>query len=82
MKTPLVQEGMDGAPRIVLDPELGMCAFGADEKAAAMAAEVYRHDMEIISRASAHGVYRSAPEGSVALAEMEYARTPAMSREL
>ena len=65
---------MDGAPRIVLDPELGMCAFGADDKAAAMAAEVYRHDMEIISRASAHGVYRSAPEAAVALAESEYAR--------
>jgi rhamnose utilization protein RhaD (predicted bifunctional aldolase and dehydrogenase) len=64
---------VDGAPRIVLDPELGMCAFGADDAAAATAAEVYRHDMEIISRASAHGVYRSAPEAAMALAEMEYA---------
>ena len=65
---------MDGAPRIVLDPELGLCAFGADAAAAATAAEVYRHDIEIISRASAHGSYRSAPEAAVALAEMEYAQ--------
>jgi rhamnose utilization protein RhaD (predicted bifunctional aldolase and dehydrogenase) len=65
-------QSMDGAPRIVLDAGLGLCAFGSDAGAAATAAEVYRHDMEIISRASAHGVYRSAPEASVALAEMEY----------
>jgi len=63
---------MDGAPRIVLDPEFGMCAFGADEKDAARTAEIYQHDIEIISRASAHGVYRSAPEAAVALAELEY----------
>lgn len=63
---------MDSAPRIVLDPALGLCAFAADAQGAATAAEVYRHDIEIISRASAHGVYRSAPEAAVALAEMEY----------
>ena len=72
---------IDCAPRVVLDPALGLCAFGTDATAAATAAEVYRHDIEIISRASAHGVYRSAPEAAVALAEMEYARTPAMTRE-
>ena len=64
--------GMDCAPRIVLDSALGLCAFGADAEAAATTAEVYRHDIEIISRASAHGIYRSAPEASVALAELEY----------
>ena len=63
---------IDCAPRIVLDPALGLCAFGDDAQAAAVAAEVYRHDIEIISRASAHGAYRSAPEAAVALAEMEY----------
>jgi len=70
---------IDCAPRIVLDAELGLCAFGEDAGAAARAAEVYRHDIEIISRASAHGTYRSAPEAAVALAELEYGgpRTPA-----
>lgn len=63
---------IDAAPRIVLDPEFGLCAFGINAKYAAIAADVYRHDIEIISRASAHGVYRSAPEDAIALAELEY----------
>lgn len=63
---------IDAAPRIVLDAGFGLCAFGVNAGSAAIAAEVYRHDMKIISRASAHGVYRSAPEDAIALAELEY----------
>lgn len=66
------EDKVDPAPRIVLDAELGLCAFGADTKAAAVAAEVYRHDIEIIVRASGHGTYRAAPEALVALAELDY----------
>jgi rhamnose utilization protein RhaD (predicted bifunctional aldolase and dehydrogenase) len=64
--------GIDPAPRIVLDREFGMCALGVNAGYAARAATVYRCDMEVISRASAHDAYRSAPEQDIARAELEY----------
>ncbi len=63
---------MDAAPRIMLAPEVGMCAFGTTVHDARIAAEMFRHDMTIITRASAHGRYRSAPPAAMALAEFEY----------
>ena len=64
--------GLDGAPRIALDPDFGLCAFGVNEHYAGVAAEIYRHDIAIISRASAHGCYRSASAEDIARAELEY----------
>lgn len=63
---------MDAAPRIVLDPAFGMAAFGVDARSARMAAEMYQHDIAVITRASAHGRYRSAPPHAIAMAEFEY----------
>lgn len=63
---------IDPTPRVALDAELGLCALGVNARYAAIAAEVYGHDMEIISRASAHDRYRAAPEGEIARAELEY----------
>lgn len=63
---------MDAAPRIVLDAEFGVCAFGATARDARIAAEMYQHDIAIISRASAHGHYRCAPPAYIAQAEFEY----------
>lgn len=63
---------MDAAPRIALDPAFGLCAFGVNEHYAGIAAEIYRHDIAIISRASAHGRYRSASAEDIARAELEY----------
>jgi rhamnose utilization protein RhaD (predicted bifunctional aldolase and dehydrogenase) len=63
---------MDAAPRVVLDPEFGVLAFGKDARAARMAMEMFQHDMAIIGRASAHGRYRSAPPQAIAMAEFEY----------
>ncbi len=63
---------MDAAPRIVLDPAFGVCAFGTSERNARIAAEMYRHDIAVITRASAHGRYRSAPPAAIAQAEFEY----------
>jgi rhamnose utilization protein RhaD (predicted bifunctional aldolase and dehydrogenase) len=69
---------IDAAPRIVLDPDVGVCAFGATERDAQIALEMYRHDINIITRASAHGAqgthgrYRSAPPAAIALAEFDY----------
>jgi rhamnose utilization protein RhaD (predicted bifunctional aldolase and dehydrogenase) len=63
---------LDSAPRIVLDPIFGMCAFGVNQKYARVAAECYRHDMETILRASAHDRFCAAPEPAIAQAELEY----------
>jgi rhamnose utilization protein RhaD (predicted bifunctional aldolase and dehydrogenase) len=63
---------IDAAPRIALDPGFGLCAFGVNAHYAAVAAEIYRHDIAIISRASAHGQYRAASARDIARAELEY----------
>jgi len=63
---------MDAAPRILLDPQWGLCAFGRSPNEARLAADMYRHDIDIISRASAHGTYRAAPPAAIAQAEYEY----------
>jgi rhamnose utilization protein RhaD (predicted bifunctional aldolase and dehydrogenase) len=63
---------IDAAPRIVLDAEFGLCAFGTDAREARIAAEMYQHDIAIITRASVHGRYRSAPPAAIAQAEFEY----------
>ena len=52
---------LDPAPRLVLDPQLGMCAVGRSAKDAAIVAEIYSHTMEIIARATALGGYRALP---------------------
>ncbi len=63
---------LDASPRVVVDPHLGVCALGVTARHAAMAAEVYRHDIEVIARAAAHDAYRSAPSAAIAEAELEY----------
>lgn len=52
---------LDPAPRVVLDPQLGLCAIGRSSKDAAVVAEIYRHTMEIISRATTLGGYQALP---------------------
>ena len=52
---------LDPAPRVVLDPELGLCAVGRSAKDAAIVAEIYAHTMQIIARATALGGYRALP---------------------
>jgi rhamnose utilization protein RhaD (predicted bifunctional aldolase and dehydrogenase)/NAD(P)-dependent dehydrogenase (short-subunit alcohol dehydrogenase family) len=61
---------LDPAPRIVLDPELGMLAAGRTAADAAIAAEIYGHTMDVVERADRLGGYRvlSAAE----LFEFEY----------
>ncbi len=63
---------IDVAPRIVLDAKFGLCAFGTSARSAQIAAEMYQHDIAVITRASAHGRYRSAPPAAIAQAEFEY----------
>ena len=63
---------IDAAPRIALDTDFGLCAFGTSARNAQIAAEMYQHDIAVITRASAHGHYRSAPPAAIAQAEFEY----------
>jgi rhamnose utilization protein RhaD (predicted bifunctional aldolase and dehydrogenase)/NAD(P)-dependent dehydrogenase (short-subunit alcohol dehydrogenase family) len=50
---------LDPAPRVILDPELGMCAIGRTARDAAIAEEIYRHTIDIILRATALGGYQA-----------------------
>jgi rhamnose utilization protein RhaD (predicted bifunctional aldolase and dehydrogenase)/NAD(P)-dependent dehydrogenase (short-subunit alcohol dehydrogenase family) len=52
---------LDPAPRVVLDPELGLCAVGRSAKDATVVAEIYDHTIDIILRATALGGYRALP---------------------
>lgn len=58
-KTPLTM--LDPAPRAVLDTELGLCAVGRSAKDASIVAEIYDHTMDIISRATLLGGFRTLP---------------------
>jgi rhamnose utilization protein RhaD (predicted bifunctional aldolase and dehydrogenase)/NAD(P)-dependent dehydrogenase (short-subunit alcohol dehydrogenase family) len=61
---------VDPAPRIVIDPELGVLAAGRTLKDALIAEEIYQHTIEIILRAEANGGYRALP--SQDLFDVEY----------
>ncbi|MGH2411726.1 MAG: SDR family NAD(P)-dependent oxidoreductase, partial [Chloroflexota bacterium] len=52
---------LDPAPRIILDPTLGMSAIGRTVRDAAIAEDIYRHTMDIVLRATALGGYRALP---------------------
>ncbi len=57
---------LDGAPRIVLDPELGMLAAGASMKAARIAADIYHHTMPVLTRSEDHlGGYVALDEADI-----------------
>ena len=52
---------LDPAPRVVLDPELGMVTAGSTAKAAGVAADIYHHTIEVLLRAEQLGGYRALP---------------------
>ncbi|MEW6689135.1 MAG: bifunctional aldolase/short-chain dehydrogenase [Pseudomonadota bacterium] len=53
---------LDPAPRVALDPELGLVAFGRSARECAVAEEIYAHTVEIILRAEALGGWRPLEE--------------------
>jgi rhamnose utilization protein RhaD (predicted bifunctional aldolase and dehydrogenase)/NAD(P)-dependent dehydrogenase (short-subunit alcohol dehydrogenase family) len=61
---------LDPAPRVILDPELGLLTAGRTAKDAAIAAEIYEHTMDVIERAGRLGGYRAL--SSRDLFDMEY----------
>jgi len=54
VKTPL-----DPAPRVILDPELGICTVGKTVQEARIAADIYQHTLDIIEWATALGGYQA-----------------------
>lgn len=52
---------LDPAPRIALDPGLGLIAFGRRPKDAAIAADIYRHTIGVVEHAEQLGGYRALP---------------------
>jgi rhamnose utilization protein RhaD (predicted bifunctional aldolase and dehydrogenase)/NAD(P)-dependent dehydrogenase (short-subunit alcohol dehydrogenase family) len=50
---------LDAAPRVVLDPQFGLCTVGRSAKDAAVVAEIYDHTIDVILRATALGGYRA-----------------------
>lgn len=61
---------LDPAPRVVLDPVFGLCGAGKNSKEANIAIDIYRHTIEVISRAEALGGHVPLPEKD--LFEVEY----------
>lgn len=52
---------LDPAPRVILDPELGLAAVGRTAKDAAIVEDIYRHTMQMISDAAALGGWEALP---------------------
>jgi rhamnose utilization protein RhaD (predicted bifunctional aldolase and dehydrogenase)/NAD(P)-dependent dehydrogenase (short-subunit alcohol dehydrogenase family) len=61
---------LDPAPRIILDPEFGLCSVGRSAKEAGIARDLYSHTIDVILRAEALGGYRALSEEE--LFEFEY----------
>jgi NAD(P)-dependent dehydrogenase (short-subunit alcohol dehydrogenase family) len=61
---------LDPAPRVVLDPELGMCTLGRTAKDAWIVADLYQHTMDVIERATRLGRFEALPERDIF--EVEY----------
>jgi NAD(P)-dependent dehydrogenase (short-subunit alcohol dehydrogenase family) len=61
---------LDPAPRVILDPELGLVTIGRTASDAAIAADVYRHTIAIIQRAEALDGYQALPAQDIF--DMEY----------
>ncbi|AFY36709.1 short-chain dehydrogenase/reductase SDR [[Leptolyngbya] sp. PCC 7376] len=61
---------LDPAPRVILDPELGLCSAGRNAKAAAIVADIYDHTMDIIARSEALENYQALPAKDIF--EIEY----------
>ncbi len=67
-RTPV--EMLDPAPRVVLDPALGLLTLGRSSREAEIVADIYRHTMEIIQRAELLGGWQALPAKDIF--EVEY----------
>ncbi len=56
---------LDPAPRVILDPNLGVITVGRTAQDAAVAHDIYSHTIDIVLRATALGGYRALPAGDI-----------------
>ena len=57
---------LDPAPRVLVDPEIGLLGIGETAKASAIAAEIYAHTMPVLERAEDHlGGYVALPHEDI-----------------
>ncbi|MDB4914907.1 MAG: short-chain dehydrogenase [Gemmatimonadetes bacterium] len=56
---------LDPAPRVMLDPEWGLCTTGRSARDATIARDIYRHTIDIILRATALGGWHALPEQDI-----------------
>jgi rhamnose utilization protein RhaD (predicted bifunctional aldolase and dehydrogenase)/NAD(P)-dependent dehydrogenase (short-subunit alcohol dehydrogenase family) len=56
---------LDPAPRVILDPDLGVVTVGNTARDAAIAFDVYEHTIDIVLRATALGGYRALPAADI-----------------
>lgn len=63
-------KALDADPRVVVVPGLGLIGVGSSPKAAAIAADLYEHTLEVIADAELVGRYQALPETD--LFDMEY----------
>lgn len=66
--SPLAKEPktiLDSCPRVIIDPELGLCTLGRSGKESNIIADIYRHTIDIILRAEQLGGYRALPAGDI-----------------
>ncbi|MCU7906360.1 MAG: bifunctional aldolase/short-chain dehydrogenase [Candidatus Thiodiazotropha sp. (ex Epidulcina cf. delphinae)] len=63
-------EMLDPAPRVILEPQLGMLSIGKSSREAGIVADIYRHTMAIIQRAEKLGGWQALP--TQAIFDVEY----------
>jgi rhamnose utilization protein RhaD (predicted bifunctional aldolase and dehydrogenase)/NAD(P)-dependent dehydrogenase (short-subunit alcohol dehydrogenase family) len=61
---------LDPAPRVIIDPQLGVCCAGRSARDAAIVGDIYQHTIDVILRAEALGGYKALPARD--LFDMEY----------
>jgi len=71
---------LDPAPRVIVDAQWGTWTASIDARHAAMTAEIYRHDVAIITRANGHDRYAGLPRSAILDAEIHYGGFEARAR--
>ncbi|HSJ27891.1 MAG TPA: bifunctional aldolase/short-chain dehydrogenase [Acidimicrobiia bacterium] len=57
---------LDPAPRVVVDPQLGLLTIGENAKASSIAADIYRHTIPVLERSEDHlGGYQALGAGDL-----------------
>ena len=72
---------LDAAPRVVIDADFGIWTAGMDAHHAHITGEIFQHDMEIMTRASAHDRYAGLSPADVLDAEIHYGGFESRMRE-